>query len=179
MPKATFRFYEELNDFLPSHRKKTDFDAEFKGRRSIKDIIEALGVPHTEVDLILINGRSVDFDYILQDEDRASVYPVFESFNIAGFTRLRKTPLRKTSFIADPHLGDIAGSLRVLGFDVTYDPSLSNREIIEISRNENRIILTRNVDLLKHGDVTHGIYIRPGTTEEKVTQIVDSLGLKK
>ena len=64
MPKATFRFYEELNDFLPKHRRKTDFEAKFKGKRSIKDMIEALGVPHTEIDLILVNGKSVDFNYI-------------------------------------------------------------------------------------------------------------------
>lgn len=62
MPKVTFRFYEELNDFLPVNRQKTDFEIDFKGKRSIKDMIEALGVPHTEVDLILINGKSVDFN---------------------------------------------------------------------------------------------------------------------
>ncbi len=74
MPKITFRFYEELNDFLPRHRRKADFEAVFKGKRSIKDMIESLGVPHTEVDLILVDGKSVDFNYILQNKDRVSVY---------------------------------------------------------------------------------------------------------
>ncbi|MCK5487774.1 MAG: MoaD/ThiS family protein, partial [Desulfobacterales bacterium] len=81
------RFYEELNDFLPRHRRKTDFEVEIKGKRSIKDMIEALGVPHTEIDLILVNEKSVDFTYILQDGDRISVYPVFESLNIENVTR--------------------------------------------------------------------------------------------
>ena len=82
MPEVTFRFYEELNDFLPPEKRKRDFQSPFKGRESIKDKIEALGVPHTEVDLILVNGDSVDFGYILQDGDRISVYPVFESLDI-------------------------------------------------------------------------------------------------
>ena len=75
MPKTTLRFYEELNDFLPRHRQKTDFEVEIKGKRTIKDMIEALGVPHTEIDLIVVNEKSVDFTYILQDGNRISVYP--------------------------------------------------------------------------------------------------------
>ncbi len=74
MPKATFRFYEELNDFLPKHKRKTDFEVKFKGKRSIKYMIEALGVRHTEIDLVLVDGNSVDFNYILQDENRVSAY---------------------------------------------------------------------------------------------------------
>ena len=134
MPKAIFRFYEELNDFLPKYRKKTDFRADFAGKRSMKDMIEAMGVPHTEIDLILVNGISVDFAYILQDGDRVSVYPTFESLNIKNVTRLRKSPLRRTKFIADVNLGDIVKLMRTLGFDVHFDPSLSSREIIAISK---------------------------------------------
>ena len=178
MPKAIFRFYEELNDFLPEAKKKTDFGAEFKGKRSIKDMIESLGVPHTEIDLVLVNGKSVDFRYILQDQDRVSVYPVFESFNIEGITHLREIPLRKTKFVADNNLGDIVKYLRVLGFDVYYDTSLSQREIIEISKKEKRIILTKSKGLLKFKEVTHGLYIYPGNAEEQVKRIVDFLDIK-
>jgi len=178
MPKGTFRFYEELNDFLPKHRRKTDFEATFKGKRSIKDMIEALGVPHTEIDLILVNGNSVDFNYILQDEDRVSVYPVFESLNITNVTRLRKIPLRRTKFIADINIGDIVKYMRVLGLDLYYDPLLSTREIIEISKRENRVILTKSRKLLKFKDVSHGIFIRPGTTTEQIRRIIDCLDIK-
>ena len=178
MPKGLFRFYEELNGFLPKHRRKTDFEVEFKEKRSIKDLIEALGVPHTEIDLILVNGKSVDFNYILQDEDRVSVYPVFESLNITDVTLLRKTPLRRHKFIADINLGDIAKHMRVLGFDLYYDSLLSTRKIIEISKRDNRIILTKSRKLLKFKDVTHGIYIRHGTTTEQIRQIIDSLDIK-
>ena len=178
MPKGTFRFYEELNDFLPKHRRKTTFEAEFRGKRSIKDMIEAIGVPHTEIDLILVNGKSVDFNYILQNGDRASVYPVFESLNITDVTLLRKIPLRRHKFIADINLGDIVKYMRVLGFDLYYDSLLSTREIIEISKRENRVILTKSRKLLKFKDVTHGIFIRPGTTTEQIRRIIDYLDIK-
>ncbi len=178
MPKATFRFYEELNDFLPKHKRKTDFEVPFKGKRSIKDMIEALGVPHTEIDLILANGNSVDFNYILQDEDRVSVYPVFESLNITNVTRLRKIPLRRNKFIADINLGNIVKYMRVLGFDLYYDPFLSTREIIELSKRENRIILTKSRKLLNFKEVSHGIFIRPGTTGEQIRRIIDYLDIK-
>ena len=178
MPKGTFRFYEELNDFLPKHRRKTDFEAKFKGKRSIKDMIEALGVPHTEIDIILVNGNSVDFNYILQDEDRVSVYPVFESLNITNVTQLRKIPLRRNKFIADINLGDIVKYMRILGLDLYYDPLLSTREIIEISKRENRVILTKSRKLLKFKNVSHGIFIRPGTTAEQIRRIIDYLDIK-
>ena len=177
MPKVMFRFYEELNDFLPEHRKKTDFYATLKGKRSIKDMIEALGVPHTEIDLILVNGISVGFNTILHDNDRISVYPVFESLNITDTTRLRKLPLRRNKFIADINLGNIVKYMRVLGLDVYYDALLSNREIIELSNKEKRIILTKNKQLLKFKDVSHGIFIRPGTTTEQIKRIIDYLDI--
>ncbi len=178
MSKVTFRFYEELNDFLPKHRRKTDFEAKFKGKRSIKDMIEALGVPHTEIDLILVNGNSVDFNYILQDEDRVSVYPVFESLNITDVTQLRKIPLRRNKFLADINLGNIVKYMRVLGLDLYYDSLLSTREIIEISKRENRVILTKSRKLLKFKDVSHVIFIRPGTTTEQIRLIIDYLDIK-
>ncbi len=141
-------------------------------------MIEALGVPHTEIDLILANGKSVDFAYVLQDGDRVSVYPVIESLNIENVTRLRKVPLRKTKFIADIHLGDIVKYMRALGFDVCFDPSLSTRKIIEISKKKSRIILTKSRQLLKFKEVTHAIFIRPGTTAEQIKRILDYLDIK-
>lgn len=178
MSKAIFRFYEELNEFLPKHRRKTDFQVHFKGRRSIKEMIEAFGVPHTEIDLILVNGKSVEFTYRLQDGDRVSIYPVFEFLNIENVTRLRKIPLRKTKFIAEANLGHIVNYMRILGFDVCFDPSLSAWQIIEISKRENRIILTKNRKLLKFKEVTHAIFVRPGTTGEEIKRIIDYLDIK-
>lgn len=141
-------------------------------------MIEALGVPHPEIDLILVNGKSVDFACILQDGDRVSVYPVFESLNIENVSRLRKIPLRRTKFIADIDLADIVKYMRALGFDVCFDSSLSARKIVEVSKRENRIILTKSRKLLKFKEVTHAIFIRSETTEQQIKRIIDFLDIK-
>lgn len=91
---------------------------------------------------------------------------------------LRKIPLRRNKFIADINLGDIVKYMRILGFDLYYDSLLSTREIIEISKRENRIILTKSRKLLQFKDVTHGIFIRPATTTEQIRQIIDYLDIK-
>jgi hypothetical protein len=115
MPVANFRFYVELNDFLLPEHRFTEFAYGFLDVATVKDRIESFGVPHTEVDLILVNGQSVDFAYRVQDGDRISVYPVFEAFDIAGLSRLRPEPLRDPRFILDVHLGRLAAYLRMLG----------------------------------------------------------------
>jgi len=177
MAKGTFRFYEELNDFLPEHRQKIDFEAKFKGRKSIKDIIEECGIPPTQVDLVLINGKSVDFNTIFQDGDRVSVYPVFESLNIQNVTQLRRLPLRRIQFIADIHLKDIVKPMRLLGFDIDFNGSYTTQDIIGKSIRERRIILTKRKELLKSKSITHGMLIRPGTAVEQVKHIIDDLDI--
>jgi len=127
MPIATFRFYEELNDFLPNNRKKVDFEAKLNGKKSIKEIIEELGVPPEAVDLILVNGKSVVFNYVIKVGDRVSVYPVFERLNIQNVTQLRLVPLRRIQFIADSHLKKIVNPMRMLGFNIDFNESYHGR----------------------------------------------------
>lgn len=105
--KIYIRFYEELNDFLPDDKKKTRFEHRFIGRTSVKDLIESMGVPHTEIDMILVNGKSVSFDCIINDKDDISVYPVFETFDITEVQHLRPLPLREPKFVCDVHLGKL------------------------------------------------------------------------
>jgi hypothetical protein len=175
---VTLRFYAELNDPLPPNRRGVDFQIRLRDRRTIKDLIEFLGVPHTKVDLILANGRSVDFSYIAQEGDRFSIYPVFELLNVKSLTRLRPVPLRKTRFVADANLGDFVRLMRALGFDVSFDPDWNREDIIDISRREHRIILTRSRKLLKFGKITHGILIRPRNTMQQVRYILERLDIR-
>lgn len=172
MPVANFRFYAELNDFLPSGRRFTEFPSDFLDAATVKDRIESFGVPHTEVDLILANGQSVDFTYRVQDRDRISVYPVFEAFDIAGLSRLRPEPLRDPQFVLDVHLGRLAGYLRMLGFDTVYGSRCADERLAEISCRERRILLTRDVGLLKRGAVTHGYYVRAIQPREQLSEVV-------
>ena len=172
MKKAFFRFYEELNDFLPAPIRKREFPYEFDGRPAVKHVIESIGVPHTEIDLILINGVSVDFKHFLNDSDHVSVYPVFESLDIAPIVRLRPTPLRETAFILDVHLGKLARMLRLLGFDTLYRNDYEDSRIVRIASAEHRIVLTRDIQLLKAKEVTHGYWIRSMNPDEQLAEVV-------
>lgn len=169
---ASFRFYEELNDFLASEKRKLSFQYSFAPRTAVKDIIESMGVPHTEVDLILVNGQSVDFSYQVQNGDRVSVYPVFESLDISNVTRLRPKPLRVTRFILDVHLGKLARYLRLLGFDTLYEKDFSDNQIVQIASIEKRIILTRDLGILKNKRVTHGYWLRNTKPKLQIKEII-------
>jgi len=169
---AEFRFYEELNDFLPPARRKRDFIYAFQGRPAVKDAIEALGVPHPEVDLILVNGESVGFGHPLGDGDRVSVYPVFESLEIAGATRLRPQPLREPRFILDVHLGRLARHLRLLGFDTRYANDAADAAIAAAAARERRIVLTRDRGLLKHSAVTRGYWVRATAPRAQAAEVI-------
>ena len=178
MRTATFRFYEELNDFLPNNRKKVDFEAKLNGKKSIKKIIEEFGVPPEAVDLILVNGKSVDFNYIIKDRDRVSVYPVFERLNIQNVTQLRRVPLRRIQFIADSHLDKLVNPMRILGFDIDFNGSYTTQDIIEKSIQEKRIILTTRKELKRSKSVTHCILLRPDTTKKQIKYVMQYLDVK-
>jgi uncharacterized protein len=175
--KATFRFYEELNDFLPSGERKKDRIYFFKGTPSVKDAIEAQNVPHTEVDLILVNGYPVKFTHKLVDGDQVSVYPVFESFDISTLNPGLGKPLRDTTFILDVHLGKLARLLRMTGFDTYYRNDLDDGEIILKSTSENRIILTRDLGILKNSRVTRGYFVRSQNPREQLKEIINRFQL--
>ena len=172
------RFYAELNDHLaPSLRHRT-FDHPLPGRPSVKDVIESLGVPHTEVELVLINGRSSGFDALLQDGDVVSVYPMFEALDVTPLLRLRPRPLRVTRFVLDGHLGRLARYLRVLGFDTLYEKDCSDEELVRHSREERRILLTRDRGLLKRSAVTHGSYVYSTQPRQQLFEVVERFQLR-
>ena len=177
--KIHIRFYEELNDFLPEERKKKRFEHQFIDRTSVKDLIESLGIPHTEVDLILVNGESVNFKYLINDGDDISVYPVFESLDISEVQHLRPKPLREPKFICDVHLGKLARYLRMTGFDVFHKNNFDDEEIVRISLKEKRAILTKDRGILKRNEVSHGYWVRSTRVEEQVKEILDRFDLKK
>lgn len=172
MKQASFRFYAELNDFLPPPRRQVTFRHTFDGRVSVKDMIESLGAPHTEVDVILVDGRSVDFDYLVQDGDRISVYPVFESLDVAPLVRVRPEPLREPRFVLDTHLGKLASYLRMLGFDTRYRNDFEDAELARISSQERRILLTRDRGLLKRSVVTHGYCVRQTQPRRQLLEVL-------
>ena len=174
-----FRFYEELNDYLPPDLRKRTIARELTGTPSVKDAIESLGVPHTEIDLILVDGCSVGFDRRLHGGERVAVYPEFERFDITPIHRLRPRPLREPRFVADVHLGTLARYLRLLGFDTRYGNDLDDAELARLTARERRILLTRDVGLLKRKAVVRGQWLRSREPEKQVEQLVDALHLRR
>jgi uncharacterized protein with PIN domain len=177
--QAHFRFYAELNDFLPPDKKQRTFSHSFELNASVKDMIEALGVPHTEVDLILVNGQSVDFSYLVQDGDQISVYPVFESLDITPLMRVRPQPLRETCFVLDVHLGRLTTYLRMLGFDALYRNDYADEELAHVSSSQGRVLLTRDRGLLKRSIVTHGYCLRATNPRQQVLEVLRRFDLFK
>ena len=175
MPRVILRFYEELNFHMPEHLWKKDFEVESEEGATIQAIIEGLGVPCEEVDLILAGGQSVGFDYVARAGERISIYPVFESMNIAELTRLPDRPLRSVKFVLDSDLEDLAVHMKQIRYDVSFDSSLSWGEIMKISERERRIILTSNPELFKSGGVTRAILLRPAAVGSQLRRIMERL----
>lgn len=177
--QITCRFYEELNDFLPSHQRKKEFTHHYKGSPSIKDLIESLGVPHTEIELILVNRKSVDFNYQVKNHDRISVYPMFEALDISTELKLRPEPLRKLKFVLDCHLGKLAKYLRMAGFDTLYQNDYQDLEIAQISKQEKRVLLTRDRDLLKRRIIDHAHYVHHTQPQKQLVEIITQFDLTR
>lgn len=171
MARVQFRFYEELNDFLPPEQRRVTTEHQFDRRTAIKDMIEALGVPHPEIELIVVNGESVGFDYIVRDGDRVAVYPVFEGLDVSAELRIRREPLRDPRFMLDANLGTLARYLRLCGFDSRYRNDIDDDTLVRTAVEDHRILLTRDRNVLKRSIVTHGYFVRPDDPHSQLADV--------
>jgi len=166
------RFYAELQDLLPRRHRSGRISHKPIETQTVKDLVESYGIPHTEVEVILVDGVSVEFGHRPSAGQRVSVYPVFESFDVRPLIRLRPEPLRETRFVLDGHLGTLARRLRLLGFDCRYVPDTGDDELVELALAERRILLTRDRFLLRRRRVTHGYLLRSDRPAEQVREVV-------
>ena len=169
---ANFRIYAELKDFLSEDHKSGDIKVKIVGHETVKHLVEALGIPHTEIDLILANGESVDFDYLVVENDHISVYPMFEAIDIQPISKVRQEPLREPKFINDTHLGKLADYLRLLGFDTLYRNDIQDDELAAISVAEDRTILTRDRGVLKRKVVNRGYLVRADLPQDQIVEVL-------
>lgn len=167
-----------MNDYLPENQKKRDIEVAVKKPRTLRSIIKSFDIPLSEVDLILVNGVSADFEYVLDGGERVSVYPVFELLNIRQVSRVRETPLRNIRFITDADLSEMAGKMKQWGFDVVCFPDISNQGIREISIKEKRIILTKNKALFELPGITHAILIHSEDEIDQLQEVMDLLDIE-
>jgi uncharacterized protein with PIN domain len=162
-------FHGDLSFFLRS--KGPAIERQLSERTSIKDVIEACGAPHTEVDLILVNGEAVDFAAVLRQDVVVDVYPPTETRSpLFPEDRLQVHDIEK--FVADGHLGKLVRDLRLLGIDVAYDPAAEDRQLIRTASDEERALLTRDRRLLMHAAVRHGYYPRSQDPLEQTVEVL-------
>ena len=188
--QITIRIYGPLNDFLPPRERHACRAYPFEGPASVKDLIERLGVPHPEIDLILVNGTPVPFDYRPQDADRVGVFPRFYTLDLDGVTLVRPPPPAAgqaglgpgapegtvARFVADGHLGKLARRLRLLGLDTAYRADAGDDELARIAAREGRILLTRDRELLKRNLITHGAFVRETLPRAQLLEVLRRFG---
>jgi uncharacterized protein len=176
-PFATFRFYAELNQFLPPEQRQQTIPYTLPARTAIKHPIEAFGVPHTEVELLLVNGAAQGFDYILQQGDRVAVYPAFHNLAPDGAALLRPPLPRPVSFLLDVHLGQLASYLRLLGFDAAYRNDCDDPELAETAARERRVLLTRDRRLLMRSAIVYGYCLHTRDPQEQLLAVLQRFDL--
>ena len=170
MLAAKFKFHDELNDFLPLARRQTEIPSRFNSDQSVKHLIEAMGVPHTEVGRVLVSGQEVAFGYLVQEGDRVEVYPLSEEQRNGG-------QFGAMSFVVDNHLGRLAVYLRMLGFDTLYRNDYNDDELAQIAGQGERVLLTRDQRLLMRSQVRRGYWVRSKIPREQIVEVLHRFGL--
>lgn len=173
MTTVSFIFHGYLKQLLKKElRNASTFLHYFDRRASIKDVIESLGIPHPVIESLIVNGQEVGFDYILLDNDTVEVSPLTPPVNPFIPTVLRPEALEKISFAVDVNAGKLALFLRILGFDTVYESGMRNGRLVEIAISQNRILLTRDVNLLKRKTVMHGYLLREQDPKRQLVEVV-------
>lgn len=170
---ARFCFYGSLNDFIQaSRRDKTWITYPFKDTPAVKDAIEAIGIPHPEVKAILLNGTTVGFLQPLHNLDQVEVFPYDHNLELPQNYSISSLYAGTERFVLDVHLGKLARALRMLGFDTLYENDYSDKTIAEIAERERRIVLSRDVGLLKQKSIQWGYWLRSQQSEEQLAEVV-------
>lgn len=178
MKEITIRVYEELNDYIPYEMRKKDIKIVLEDRISIQELVSLLGIPKKEVDLVLCDGDSVEFDYVPEDQSRVSLFPVFESLDISGITRLRNSPLRQIRLLTDYGLNSLYRELKMRGFDVILARVDDEIYIIKKAIQEDRIILTKRDSLIKRYHPPKAICIRYNDLDDQIMFLIERLNLQ-
>jgi uncharacterized protein with PIN domain len=171
------RFNESLNDFVRPALRHIEISHVLERKASIKDVIESFNVPHTEIELILVNGSAVDFSHIVQDGDDIQVYPTRQTLNSAELPLLRPPLLQPPKFIIDVNLGKLARNLRLLGIDCWYHNDYADDDIARLSSEEQRILLTRDRSLLRRKIIIYGYYVRADSPMTQTKEVLSKFDL--
>lgn len=165
---ARFLFHGALNDFIERNKKDQWIDYSFQGTPAVKDAIEAIGIPHVEVAKILVDGMPVAFSHHLCPQNSIEVFP---------FGQADVEEIAETKFVLDVHLGSLTRALRMLGFNTMYQQENSDKNIANIAANEDLIVLTRDIGLLKHKSIKRGYWLRSQITKGQLAEVINRFRL--
>jgi uncharacterized protein len=170
---ARFDFPPQLTYLLKPDQRTGSFDYPFSGPQSAKHLIESLGIPHTEISKIMVNGVIQELQYLVKDHDHLQVYAVTndESTSPGGLSEPR--------FVLDGHLGRLAAYLRMLGLDCLYRNDYADPELVQISIYEGRYLLTRDRRLLMHKTIERGCLLRSLNPTEQLSEVEKRFTLKQ
>lgn len=177
MPKVIVSVAGELNDLLLKKSRHTEFEIDYQGRQSVKHIIESLGIPHTEIGSIIVNEGHTELNYLVQDEDHITVNcasPLDDHYS--GMFNNNKLVIAP-KFILDNHLGKLATYLRILGFDAIYRNDYQDDELAADAVELNRILLTRDRQLLMRKSIRFGYLVRTLEPDLQVIEIINRFNL--
>lgn len=166
--RAAFRFHDELGEFVAPERRNRRFEYTCARAATLKQAIESLGVPHTEVGRLTVNGEPATLARMVRDADAIEVFP---------HRLIRPAADERHAFIADAQLGGLARFLRMLGFDTLYDNAFSDRAILDIATRERRAILTRDRELLKCREVLRGGFVHARKPEMQLREVAERFDL--
>lgn len=170
-------FYAELNNLLPTTWRNSNFNYGVKKPRSVKDLIESIGVPHSEIDLIIIDGNSVDFSHPIQGGEHINVYPASSKVDISPLKHNQPKPLPGQGFVLDVHLGRLAAYLRMTGFDTLYRNDYDDPTLADISARQNRILITCDRKLLMRKKISYGYFMRSRTPSQQILEVLSRFDL--
>jgi uncharacterized protein with PIN domain len=168
-------FHGDLDFFLGSKAGTGVIERRLREKTSIKDVIESCGVPHPEIDVILVNGQAVRFNLTVSDDVEVDVFPVGIDPTFSTEKRLQITGI--TRFVSDGHLGRLTRNLRLLGFDVAYDQKADDRQLLDVMTHDKRALLTRDRRLLMHSVVQHGYCPRSQNADEQTIEVIRRFNL--
>lgn len=166
------RFYEELNAFIPQDLRKKRFTHTLKVQTSVKDLIESFNIPHTQVNMILVNSEQAEFGHLINDHDDVSVFPYFHRFDVTNLTKITHPEPQTIRFVVDNHLKNLARDLRMLGLDTIYNESNATSKLIALANSQDRILLTKNRNVLKYNILNYGYYVYAKQKDDQLEEVI-------
>lgn len=175
MYRVTVVLREPLAGFLPKALRANTLECTYAEKRSVKDLLESYGIPHTEIGRINVGESEVDFSYHVADGDCVEVHGVEEFRKPDGPPSLQPAIHGAPRFVCDVHVEKLARRLRLLGFDVLFNKDQTDEAVAALAESESRILLTRDRRLLMRKNVTLGMHLWNDDPDEQVLEVLRKL----